>query len=175
MCIIITGFLLTGAVCCSVLQCVAVCCRRRIYIIVFAGPPFANFLSLHGIRHQFVAVCCSVLQCVAVCCSVLQCAAVCYSVLQCVTVCWDMRCRRRMSIIVFASPLSAQHFDTGAPFLGPSSRKSLCHSSIYVCVLIPRRGLSSTFAYNFDCIISFCSRVFLNKERTRGCTCQQSK
>ena len=33
------------AVCCSVLQCVAVCC---------------------------VAVCCSVLQCVAMCCSVLQ-------------------------------------------------------------------------------------------------------
>ena len=37
-----------------------------------------------------VAVCCSVLQCVAVCCSVLQCAAcvaVCCSVLQCVAVC----------------------------------------------------------------------------------------
>jgi len=31
-----------------------------------------------------VAVCCSVLQCVAVCCSVLQCVAVRCSVLQCV-------------------------------------------------------------------------------------------
>ena len=68
-------------VCCSVLQCVAVCC---------------------------IAVCCSVLQCVAVCCSVLhcsvlQCVALCSgfdfnmpetsmqyvysSVLQCVAVC----------------------------------------------------------------------------------------
>jgi len=75
-------------VCCSVLQCVAVCC---------------------------IAVCCSVLQCVAVCCSVLQyrkgthlgslddfvidnnvgvergfllqCVAVCCSVLRCVIVC----------------------------------------------------------------------------------------
>jgi len=33
-------------------------------------------------RHDFVAVCCSVLQCVAVCCIVLQCV----SVLQCVVV-----------------------------------------------------------------------------------------
>jgi len=41
-------------VCCSVLQCVAVCL-------------------------QCVAVWCSVLQCVAVCCSVLQCVAVCCS------------------------------------------------------------------------------------------------
>ena len=59
-------------VCCSVLQCVAVCCR----------------------------VCCSVLQCavgcVAVCCSVLQCAvecvAVCRSVLQCVAACCRVCC-----------------------------------------------------------------------------------
>jgi len=44
---------------CTVLQCVAVCCRC-------------------------VAVCRSVLQCVAVCCRVLQCVAVCCSVLHCV-------------------------------------------------------------------------------------------
>ena len=51
------------AVCCSVLQCVAVCCSWCA-----------------------VAVCCSVLQCVVVCCS--WCAvAVCCSVLQCVAVC----------------------------------------------------------------------------------------
>jgi len=43
------------AVCCSVLQCVAVCCS---------------------------VLCCSVLQCVVVCCSVLCC-----SVLQCAVVC----------------------------------------------------------------------------------------
>jgi len=47
------------AVCCSVLQCVAV--YRKIDI-------------------SFFAVYCSVLQCVAVCCSVLHCVAVCCSV-----------------------------------------------------------------------------------------------
>ena len=53
------------AMCCSVLQCVAVCCSvlqcAAVYCSVF-----------------------SVLQCVAVCCNVLQCAAVFCSVLQCV-------------------------------------------------------------------------------------------
>ena len=49
---------------------------------------------------QCVAVCCSVLQCVAVAsvdvfdcevqCSVSQCAAVCCSVLQCVAVCFSV-------------------------------------------------------------------------------------
>ena len=34
-----------------------------------------------------LAVCCSLLQCVAVWCSVVQCVAVCCSVLQCVAVC----------------------------------------------------------------------------------------
>jgi len=53
-CSVSTSFLFPGAVCCSVLQCVAVCCRVL----------------------QCVAVCCSVLQCVAVCCSVLQCVCV---------------------------------------------------------------------------------------------------
>ena len=70
--------------CCSVMQCVAVCC------------------SVHSLLHRIFwkmlqcnAVCCSVLQyalasaedflkVVAVCCSVLQCVAVCCSVLQCV-------------------------------------------------------------------------------------------
>ena len=47
--------------CCSVLQCVAVCCSVLLE-------------SVQGDlrRIQCVAVCCSVLQCVAVCCSVLQ-------------------------------------------------------------------------------------------------------
>ena len=50
------------AVCCSVLQCVAVCRSHAIHTY-----------------SECVAVCCSVLQCVAVCCSVLQCVAVCCS------------------------------------------------------------------------------------------------
>jgi len=56
------------AVC--VLQCVAVC-----YMCC----------SVH------VAVCYSVLHCVAFCCSVLHCVAVCCSVLQCVYLCWRLR------------------------------------------------------------------------------------
>jgi len=63
-------------VCCSVLQCVAVCCR----FATLMSHRFATLISLL----QCVAVCCSVLQCVAVCCSALQCVAVCCSVLQCV-------------------------------------------------------------------------------------------
>jgi len=51
-----------AAVRCSVLQCVAVCCR------------------LHCVLHC-VAVCCSVLQYLAVYCSVLQGVAECFSVL----------------------------------------------------------------------------------------------
>jgi len=75
-----------GAVCCSVLQCVAVCWER-------AGVP-----RFSGNVMQCSAVFCSVLQfvgkgqgcpdfqamlqCVAVCCSVLHCIAVCCSVLE---------------------------------------------------------------------------------------------
>jgi len=53
------------AVCCSVLQCVAV------------------WLQCAAVCCSVFAVCCSVLQCAAVCCSVLQCAAMCCNVLQC--------------------------------------------------------------------------------------------
>ena len=56
------------AVCCSVLQCVAVC-----------------FSVL-----QYAAMCCSVLQCAAVCCGVLQYAAVCCSVLQRIKCFWRL-------------------------------------------------------------------------------------
>jgi len=74
------------AVCCCVLQCVAVCCSVCCAILWGVGSVV-----------QCVAVCCSVLQCVAVCvalccgvlvvcCSVLQCVAVCCSVLHCTTV-----------------------------------------------------------------------------------------
>ena len=53
--------------CCSVLQCVAVCCSEE---------------SSESEQSRIVSVCCSVLQCVAVCCSVLQCVAVCCSMSQ---------------------------------------------------------------------------------------------
>ena len=63
----LTSVLQCSAVCCSFLQCVVVCC---VWIRT------SSLLS-----SSIVAVCCSVLQCVAVCCSVLQCVAVCCSVL----------------------------------------------------------------------------------------------
>ena len=95
------------AVCCSVLQSVAGCCR----VLQCMYPlPWVSVDTFYNARIfcsvlQCVAVCCSVLQCVAmttqviellggqiscelaVCCSVLQCVAACCSVLQCVAVC----------------------------------------------------------------------------------------
>ena len=81
------------AVCCGVLQCVAVWHRTH--------NKRAGILCVCLCVLQCVAVCCCVLQCVAVCCSVLQCdkgptakerayyvyVSACYSVLQCVAVC----------------------------------------------------------------------------------------
>jgi len=46
--------------------------------------PIESHAHTCSVLQCVVAVCCSVLQCVAVCCSVLQCVAVCCSVLQCV-------------------------------------------------------------------------------------------
>ena len=72
------------AVCCSVLQCVAVCCSVLQLVAVyncFIGEQvrmFGTFQNLRSRGHDAsigVAVCCSMLQCVAVCCSVLQCVA----------------------------------------------------------------------------------------------------
>jgi len=62
------------AVCCSVLQCVAVRCS-----VLHTAKDTSPVAARHPL--QCAAVCCSVLQCVAVCCSVLQCIAVCCRVL----------------------------------------------------------------------------------------------
>jgi len=67
--------------CCSVLQCVAVCCsvlRIPRSLLPLVSPLFVL---------QCVAACCSALQCVAVRCRALPCVAVCCSVLQYVAVC----------------------------------------------------------------------------------------
>jgi len=73
--------------CCSVLQCGAVCCTA----LHCVAMPRCQCLSPHVTgRYLYVwdvAVCCSVLRCVAVCCSVVQCGAVCCSVVQCGAVC----------------------------------------------------------------------------------------
>jgi len=87
------------ALCCRVLQSVALCRRRqdglrtRMHTAVSLVQRVAACCSVLQCVAvccsvvQYVAVCCSVLQCAAVCCSVLQCAAVWYSVVQCVAVC----------------------------------------------------------------------------------------
>jgi len=65
------------AVCCSVLQGVAVCDVSAARECVRAARETCTSCN--------VSECCSVMQCVALCCTVLQCVAVCCSVLQCVT------------------------------------------------------------------------------------------
>ena len=65
--------------CCSELQCVAVCC------IVLYGCQNSQRCGVYNCAcgdhiYVFLRVCCSVLQCVAVCCSVIQCDTVCYRV-----------------------------------------------------------------------------------------------
>ena len=73
------------AVCCSVLQRVAVCSTARSSF----GDTLASADDWGMVRGlQCGAVCCSVLKCGAVCCSVLQCVAVCWCVMRCVAVCW---------------------------------------------------------------------------------------
>ena len=73
------NFVLQGvAVCCGVLQCVAVGASLL--------PPHRRRVR-ERICHGHEMLCCSVLQCVAVCCSVLQRVAACCSVLQ-----WEPRC-----------------------------------------------------------------------------------
>jgi len=72
------------ALCCSVLQCVAVCCS-----VLQCVAACCSFLHCDAVRRsvtqcvlQCVVLCCSATQCVAVCCSEMQCGAVCCSVLQ---------------------------------------------------------------------------------------------
>ena len=62
------------AVCCSVLQRVAACCRVPVsQCVVIVSNVVDSVLQCV----QCAAVCCNVLQYVAVCGSVLQCVAVC--------------------------------------------------------------------------------------------------
>jgi len=70
--------------CCSVLQCVAVCCSAL--QMRYQGLP-CILLGQFARQLYVLRLCCSVLQCAAVCCGVLQCVAVRCSVLQCVAVC----------------------------------------------------------------------------------------
>jgi len=106
--------LLCGALCYTVFHGVAVFCSVSQVVACVAVPQVWAYRCV-GHRHsntppshvlQSVAVCCSLLQCVAecfsvlqsvsVCCRVFQCVAECFSVLQSVSVCcsvgvWDTR------------------------------------------------------------------------------------
>ena len=75
-----------GCVWCSVMQRVAACCILRRHTREFSHVQEGFICCSFCSVLQCVAVCCSVLQCVAVCCSVLQCVANCCSVLQSVAV-----------------------------------------------------------------------------------------
>ena len=70
------------------------CLLRKQHVSVAVCCSVLQCVAVWNSILQCVAVCCSVLQCVAACCSVsqcvgsvLQCVAVCCSVLQCVAVC----------------------------------------------------------------------------------------
>jgi len=67
------------AVCCSVLQCVAVCCS----VSTTHVPSLCSRTPID--LCIYCAVCCCVLRCVAVCCGVLRCVAVCCGVLRCLS------------------------------------------------------------------------------------------
>jgi len=56
-------------------------------VLQCVAAPLVKALTTVHVFARLPVVCCGVLQRVAVCCSVLQCVAVCYSVLQCVAVC----------------------------------------------------------------------------------------
>jgi len=89
-----SGIYHTVAMCCSVLQCVAVRCNVLLCVAMCCCAlqcvaVRCNVLQRVAVRCsavQCVAMCCSALQCVAVRCSVLQ-DAMRHSMLQCVGVC----------------------------------------------------------------------------------------
>jgi len=104
-------------VCCSVLQCIAVCMSVLQRVILLQ----AQETYKQG-NYWHVAVCCSVLQCVAVCCSVLRHVALCCNALQCVAVCY-LSCGRR-------------GVNTSKPFATPNIfARSLC-CSVLQCVAV---------------------------------------
>ena len=139
-------------VCCSVLQCVAVCmhtCMHLVYtykyIFVSTMPQKANAIP-HSNTHEthvFRAVCCSVSQCVAVCCSVLRCVVVCCSVLQCVAVCCSVLQRVAVSCSVL----------------------NVCMQCVAVCCSVLQRAPSSLFPQNASAL----PNPILTKQRVAAC------
>jgi len=120
------------AVCCSVLQCAAVCCSIlqcvdvQYVAVRRPGDKMQRELALL----QCVAVCYSVLQCIAVCCCVLPCAAVCCSVLQCVAVyCNALQC------VAMCCSVSLWRKDTKRTSVQHTLQQKLQHTHAMHCSL----------------------------------------
>ena len=125
------------AECCSVLQCVAVCCRCA------CSMHLGVWATAAGIRYSRVLQCCRVMQCVAAFWSVLQYIAVCCSVFtlehECarkdIRVMLELRYKLRHSSIFFCAAregsVSFFHASNFGTQLG--TRWCMC---VYVCVCV---------------------------------------
>ena len=79
-----------SVLCCSMLQCVAVCSSPRVCIVLQCVAVCCSHCTMFrcvAVHNCLVLVRCSVLQCVAVCCNLLPRVAVCRSASQCAAVC----------------------------------------------------------------------------------------
>jgi len=112
--------------CCSVLQCVAMCCSGWLGVAV-GRESVGDDERCAGVMLQFVRVSCSFLQCIAVCCSgicccsVKQCVAVCCSVLQ-----WNMLLQ---CVAVYCSVLQC----VAVEYVGVDER---CEAALSKCVAV---------------------------------------
>jgi len=100
------------------LLCVAVCCSVLQFVAVHCSVPLSHVI-FQALQVQLL-LCCRVLQRVAVCCSVLQCVTVSCSELHCIMAspaprlpCGAVRCCALQSVAVchdpLVSPLSGPH------------------------------------------------------------------
>jgi len=102
------------ALCCSVLQRVAVwCCVLLRVAACCSNLQWSFAFSTHSMP-PWVRVCCNVLQCVAVCCNVLQCVAMCCSVL----IYWHIYTYIYMHIMFQTSPITKVSYSMASAVRG---------------------------------------------------------
>ena len=134
-------------VCCSVLQCVAVCCHSRVWVMRYWRVASYQ-VTTHTVMSRFLLAlicgCCRV-QYMAVCCSVLQC------VVECVAECGAVRCSALQSVdcIIRPRPLYSSpqtflllslltHVIIFPYSVAPNSRNTFMTSSFLYCLAIAR-------------------------------------
>jgi len=100
-----------------------------------------------------LAVCCSVLQCVAVCCGVLQCVAVCCSVLQCVAVCCSVPCLCVLHRVACCSVLRVAVCCSNKD---PLDLISLCVAVVLQCMAAVKIQ-QIPYLYALQCAAVYCS------------------